>query len=158
MKVEALMTAAPETCRPDTNLAAAVERLWAADCGILPVTDEATRPVGVVTDRDICIALGTRDRAASTLSLESVMRQPVETCRVDEDVSRALARMKARRIRRLPVVDARGKLVGILSLSDILLAAGAGGKAVKPADVLDTFKAICSRDVPAVIGRNVDAA
>jgi CBS domain-containing protein len=158
MKVQEIMTRDPETCRPDTNLAAAVERLWNADCGILPVTDDAMRPIGVVTDRDICVALGTRNRAASTIAVESVMRQRVETCRVDDDVTRALERMKERRIRRLTVVDAQGRLAGVLSLNDIILATGPGSKAVKPTEVIEAFKAICSHDVPAVIGRNVDAA
>lgn len=158
MKVQEIMTTAPEVCRPDTNLAAAVERMWAADCGILPVTDEAMRPIGVVTDRDICIALGTRNRAASAIGVESVMRQAVETCRVDDDVTRALERMKEGRVRRLPVVDALGRLAGILSLNDIILATGSGSKAIKPAAVLETFKAICSHDVPVVIGKKADAA
>jgi CBS domain-containing protein len=158
MKVREIMTTAPEACRPDTNLAAAVERLWAADCGILPVTDEALRPIGVVTDRDICIALGTRNRQASSITVDSVMRQRVETCGVDEDVTRALGRMKERRVRRLPVVDREGKLAGILSMNDVVLATGPSARAIKPAVVVETLKAICSHDVPAVRDNNVDAA
>ena len=158
MKVQDIMTRDPETCRADTNLAVAVERLWRADCGILPVTVEAARPIGVITDRDICIALGTRNRPASAIAAESVMRQPVETCRPDEDVIAALDRMKQRRIRRLPVVDAQGKLAGILSLNDIVLVTRSGAKGVKPGVVLETFKSICSHDLPAVIGKKADAA
>lgn len=158
MKVQDIMTTGPETCRAETNLAVAVERLWRADCGILPVTDEAARPIGVITDRDICIALGTRNRPASAISTDSVMRQPVETCRADEDVIAALDRMKQRRIRRLPVVDAQGKLAGILSLNDIVLVTGSGAKGVKPGAVLEAFRSICSHDLPAVIGKKADAA
>jgi len=158
MKVQEIMTTDPETCRAETNLAVAVERLWKADCGILPVTDEAARPIGVITDRDICIALGTRNRPASAISTDSVMRQPVETCRADEDVIAALARMKQQRIRRLPVVDVQGKLAGILSLNDIVLAIGADNKSIKPGAVIEAFKSICSHDLPAVIGKKTDAA
>ena len=158
MTVRDIMTTSPETCRPTTNLASAVERLWRADCGVLPVTADDATVVGIITDRDICIALGTRNRSAATILVDSVMRRPVETCRADEDVNVALDRMKARRVRRLPVLDDQGKLAGILSLNDIVLAAGPGAKAVKPAAVLQTFRAICAHNLPMVVGGNADAA
>jgi CBS domain-containing protein len=158
MKVHDLMTTAPETCRPTTNLAAAVEQLWRANCGALPVVDEAGRLVGIITDRDICIALGTRNRAASTILVESVMTRRVETCRAEEEVDAALARMRARRVRRLPVLDDQRKLVAMLSMNDIVLAAGPGGKGVKPAAVLQTFKAICAHDLPMVVEGHADVA
>lgn len=158
MTVQDIMTTAPETCRPATNLASAVERLWRADCGVLPVTDDDATLVGIITDRDICIALGTRNRPAATILVEGVMRRPVETCRADEDVNAALDRMEARRVRRLPVLDEQGKLVGILSLNDIVLATGAGAKAVKPTAVLQAFKAICAHNLPMAVGGSADAA
>ena len=159
MKVQEIMTTAPEACRPATTLAAAFERLWAADCGVLPVTDDGATLVGIVTDRDICIALGTRNRPAATVPVETVMRRTVHTCRPDDDVDVALGRMQERRVRRLPVVDDRGKLVGLLSLNDVVLAAGTGPKAaVKPAAVLQTLKAICAHDLPAIAGAKADAA
>jgi CBS domain-containing protein len=158
MKVQDIMTTAPETCRPTTNLASAVERLWRADCGVLPVVDEGGMLVGIITDRDICIAIGTRNRPASTILVEGVMTRSVETCQADDDVNVALGRMKDRRVRRLPVLDDRGKLVGILSLNDIVLATGPGAKAVKPTAVLQTFKMICAHNLPMVVGGSADAA
>lgn len=158
MKVQDIMTTAPETCRTATNLAVAVERLWNADCGVLPVTDENARLTGIITDRDICIALGTRNRPASSVRVDEVMRRPVETCRTDEDVNVALGRMKERRVRRLPVLDDQGKLVGMLSLNDIVLATGSGANAVKPRVVMQTFKAICAHNVPVMVGGKADAA
>src|SRR5687768_3774609 len=121
MKIQDIMTASPETCGRTTNLAAAVERLWSADCGVLPVVGNDGTLVGIITDRDICIALGTRNRPASTILVDSVMTRGVDTCREDEDVAVALGRMKERHVRRLPVLDDRGRLVGILSLNDIIL-------------------------------------
>ena len=158
MKVQDIMTTAPETCRPATNLAVAVERLWSADCGALPVTDEDAKLAGIITDRDICIALGTRNRPASGVRIDEVMRRPVETCRPEEDVDVALGRMKERRVRRLPVVDDQGRLVGMLSVNDIVLATGAGAKAVKPGVVIEAFKGICAHNVPVVAGGKADAA
>lgn len=148
MKVKDIMTAAPEACRPDDNLAEAVELLWSANCGVLPVTDHSGRVAGILTDRDICIALGTRNARAADVRVESVMRTSVHTCCPTEDVLSALGRMSDRRVRRLPVVDATDRLVGILSLNDAVLSAGTGQHAVRPAAVLDTFKSICAHNLP----------
>jgi len=158
MKVQDIMTPAPETCGPAANLAAAVERLWRANCGVLPVVDERGMLTGIITDRDICIALGTRSRPASAIAVDTVMTRPVETCRAGDDISIALGLMKEHRVRRLPVLDDQGRLVGILSVNDLVLATGQEAKAVKPAAVLETFKAICSHDVPMVVGSKVGAA
>jgi CBS domain-containing protein len=147
-RVHDIMTPSPETCRPDDNLATAVALLWKADCGVLPVTDHANRVAGILTDRDICIALGTRDERASRVRVESVMRTNVLTCRPDEEVLTALARMTDHRVRRLPVVDATDNLVGILSLNDAVLAAGSGRDAVRTAAVLDTVRAVCAHALP----------
>ena len=153
MKVKDIMTAAPEACRPDDNLAEAVELLWRANCGVLPVTDHSGRVSGILTDRDVCIALGTRNVRAADTRVESVMRTSVHTCQPTEDVLTALGRMSDRRVRRLPVVDTANRLVGILSLSDAVLAAGAGQHAVRPAAVLDAFKSICAHDLPVATDR-----
>jgi CBS domain-containing protein len=156
MKVHEIMTTAPETCGPETNLAAAVERMWRADCGALPVMTAEAALVGIITDRDMCIALGTRNQPASAIPVASVMTRDVATCRTDEEVDAALARMTERRVRRLPVVDDAATLVGVLSLDDIVLASGA--KAVKPAAVLQALKKICAPKLPVVRVGRADAA
>ena len=148
MKVEQIMTASPETCRSDDNLAEAVELLWKADCGALPVVDHAGRVAGILTDRDICVALGTRNARASDVRVGSVMRVNVQTCGPKENVLTALSRMTDHRVRRLPVVDDADRLVGMLSLNDAVLAAGGGHDQVRPAAVLDVFKAVCAHRVP----------
>jgi CBS domain-containing protein len=147
MKVRDIMTPSPEVCRPDDNLAEAVALLWSANCGVLPVTDHAGRVAGILTDRDICIALGTRNARPDSVRVSSVMRATVLTCQPDEDILTALARMAEARVRRLPVVDMGDRLVGILSLNDAVLAAGPG-QGVRPAAVIDTFKAVCAHDLP----------
>jgi CBS domain-containing protein len=67
VKVTDIMTASPEACRADHNLAAAVELLWKADCGVLPVVDHSGRVAGILTDRDICIASGRGTSGRRTL-------------------------------------------------------------------------------------------
>ena len=151
MRVKDIMTASADACRPDDNLAEAVELLWRTNCGVLPVTDHSGRVAGILTDRDICIALGTRNARAADVRVESVMRTTVQTCQPEEDVLTALGRMTDHRVRRLPVVDTADRLVGILSLNDAVLAAGPGRDAVRPGAVLDTFKAICAHELPVAL-------
>ena len=148
MKVRDIMTTAPETCGPKTNLASAAAHLWRADCGVLPVIDDDRRLIGIITDRDICIALGTRDRPASDVVVDEVMSSTVRTCRAEDDVSVALRLMKEHRVRRLPVVDDQGRLVGILSMNDMVLAAGQGPGAVKSTALLQALRAICTHNLP----------
>lgn len=141
------MAAAPKTCTPDTTLAAAASLMWEGDCGILPVVDDGEL-VGVVTDRDMYIALATRNARASQVRVGAVATKEVSTCGPEDDVESALATMKQARVRRLPVVGADGTLLGILSMNDILLAAGAN-KPVRHEDVMDTLQAICAHHHPA---------
>lgn len=146
MKVKDIMTANPTTCEPDTNLAAAAELMLEADCGILPVVENG-RLAGVVTDRDMFIALATRDRRSSETMVGQVAGTQVFTCEPDDDIESALATMKLHRVRRLPVKGFGETVVGIISINDILLAAGPR-KAVRGDDVVDTFQAICSHHHP----------
>jgi CBS domain-containing protein len=146
MKVKDLMTTDVKTCSPDTTLAAAAHLMWEGDCGILPVVDDGEL-VGVVTDRDMYIALATQNARASHLKVGAVATKKLATCAPEDDVQAALAIMKQALVRRLPVVGFGGKVMGILSLNDILLAAGAG-KAVANEDVVETLQAICAHHHP----------
>ena len=146
MNVKSLMTSAPRTCTLATNLAEAAVLMLDADCGILPVVDEAGKLVGVVTDRDMYIALATRNMLASQLTVGEVARGKVFTCGPDDDVQSALATMKQHHVRRLPVEGFGGTVAGIISMNDILLAAGKKG--VGNADIIETFQAICAHHHP----------
>jgi CBS domain-containing protein len=142
MKVKEIMTAAPRTCTPDTTVAGAATLMWESDCGVLPIVDDGEL-VGIVTDRDLFIAVGTRNTRAVHLRVGAVATKKVSTCGSDDAVETALATMKQARVRRLPVVDADRRLIGILSLNDIVLAAGESGP-VKDRDVVDTLQGICA--------------
>jgi CBS domain-containing protein len=149
MKANDVMTTDARVCGLNTNLAAATDIMWNGDCGILPVVDDDDRVVGVITDRDICIAVGTRCMLASDISVKDVMSGNVCACRPDTDIRDALATMRGERVRRLVVANPDGKIAGILSLDDIAVAAqsGFGGKLpdLSLADVALTLKAICGR-------------
>lgn len=146
MKVKSLMTPNPRTCTPGTNLAEAAASMLDADCGILPVVDDEGKLVGVVTDRDMYIALATRNKLAAQLTVGEVARTSVFTCGPEDDVQQALATMKEHHVRRLPVEGFGGTVAGIVSMNDILLAAGRKG--VGDADIIDTFQAICAHHHP----------
>jgi len=143
MKVGDVMTNSPASCSPETNLAAAVEILWNRNCGVLPIVDSNAKLVGVVTDRDICVALGTRNQLPSEITVREVASGKVVAGRPDDDLRKALAIMADAKVRRLPIVDAAGKLQGILSIADILLRTGMERGAEFPAeDVVKTLKIV----------------
>jgi len=120
MKIKAIMTDQVKSCGPDTNLGSVVETMWTSDCGIVPVVNEGGAAIGVITDRDICIALGTRDVPASTLVARNVMSEPVIGCEAEDDCVEVLLTMQEYHVRRLPVRGTGGLLVGIVSIDDIV--------------------------------------
>lgn len=152
MKISDVMMRTPATCSPETNLAAAVEILWNRNCGILPVVDDEMRVVSVITDRDICVALGTRNRLPGEITVSDVVTHPAICCQVDEDVKAALAKMAESKVRRLPVVDANGKLVGILSMDDVVdranVKAGGKGNELTSDDVVSALKKLYAPQLP----------
>ena len=148
MRVEDLMTKDVSCCNPGTNAAAAAEMMWSRDCGVLPVLEDSGRVVGMVTDRDLCVALGTQDRNASQLPVGEIMHREPSVCAPDDDVRRALKVMAQQRIHRLPVVDKSGTLKGILSMNDVILQAKSETDGVFKDDVIRALKAICEHRQP----------
>jgi CBS domain-containing protein len=144
-----VMRRSPRVCDPNETLADAGETMAGVDCGVLPVVGERGKVAGVITDRDICLALTTSDRRPSEVAVYDVMSGHVYTCRPDDDLRSALQTMREHHVRRLPVVDAEGVIEGILSLDDVVLHARAEQEFTGPfhGDVADTLKAINKRDV-----------
>ena len=104
--------------------------------------------VGVVTDRDLFIALGTQNRNASEVPVGAIMHREPSLCAPDDDVRKALKTMAQQRVHRLPVVDKSGELKGILSLNDVVLKARPETNGVFKDDVIRTLKAICEHRQP----------
>ena len=146
MKVQDAMTRNPAAIMPAANLAAATELMWKHDCGSLPVTDDTGKAIGIVTDRDMLIAVGTRNLRPSEITVGEVMTSPVFTCRPTDTIDAALSKMNTRRIRRLVVATEDGKLAGMLTMNDIVLHSdrqAARDTAVPYDDVMMTLKGIC---------------
>jgi CBS domain-containing protein len=123
MRVHDLMRKAPKNCSPTTNLATVTELLSAGGCGALPVVNAAGSVLGIITDRDICLAVGKRDRRPSELTAEQAMSRQVAMCKSSDEIHAALDIMRTRKVRRIPVVGQTGKLEGMLSLSHLVLQA-----------------------------------
>lgn len=145
MLVNEIMTKPVATCRRETNVGAAVEILWKRNCGFLPVVDEEERVVGVITDRDICIALGTRNHPPGEVLVGDITSGNVITCRTDDEIHHVLPVMAEAQVRRLPVLDFQGKLAGILSMDDIVLHSETGRFGKAPAISFDEVAAALKR-------------
>jgi CBS domain-containing protein len=150
MKVQDLMTTEVGSCRAFDGADRAAQIMWERDCGAVPVLDQEGSVVAMLTDRDLCMAAMTQGRALSEIRVSSAMSKSLWACRPDDDLSQAEALMRMRKVRRLPVVDAEGRLLGILSLSDLARASMAPGrgkaqkKSVAPSEVGATLGAISS--------------
>jgi CBS domain-containing protein len=148
MKVEQLMSRTVRTCRRDETLNRAAQLMWETDCGCVPVVDEDGRPVGMITDRDVCMAAYTQGRPLDALPVASAMARDLRSCHATDTIVEAESIMRTAQVRRLPVVDAGGRLIGLLSLNDIVReGARVRGTRQKAAVVSDeiasTLAAIC---------------
>ncbi len=159
MKVREVMMKSPAACSAWTNLAAATESMWVHNCGMLPVVDENEKCLGVITDRDICIAMGTRDRRASEITIGEVTSGQLFYCAAEDDIRSALEIMRRKRVRRLPVLGKNGTLQGILSLDDVVLRAQMGPAAASAElsgeDVVETYQGIAEHPLPQKRGDEV---
>lgn len=140
MTIREVMTKNPAFCAPSSSVQTVALIMQQRDTGIVPVTEDAfsRKLVGVVTDRDLCLAVLVRGRDPSRVWVEECMTREPVTCHLDEEVTAALRRMREHQVRRIPVVDESGNLQGIVSLADLLRE-----RVISPAELLDTLEKIC---------------
>jgi CBS domain-containing protein len=160
MKVEQLMTRTVHPCRLEDSLQSAARIMWEHDCGCVPVVvDEegGARVVGMLTDRDACMAAYTQGRPLAAIAVRSAMSDRVCSCRPRDPLKVALNVLRANQLHRLPVVDDNEHLVGMLSLADVAREAEREhgrdkASEVTDADVAQTIEAISrSRSSGAVV-------
>jgi CBS domain-containing protein len=118
MKVKDLMVKDVRMCRQYDTLDTAAMIMWEKDCGCVPVVDENLRVIGVITDRDICMAAYTQGISLKELQVSQAMSKQLFSCRLEDDLAAAERTMLQNHVRRLPVIDREGHLAGILSLND----------------------------------------
>ena len=152
MKVKEVMSTNPKACTLTDNLSAAAGLMWEHDCGILPVVVEEGKVVGLITDRDICMAANMKARQLADIVVADVISGDIYACKPDEDIRSALKTMQENKVRRLPVIAADGTLQGILSMNDVVLKADEPKEKKAPelsyGDVVNTYKSICQHRLP----------
>ena len=118
--IERDMSAQVFTCAPSARLPDVARIMWDKDCGFVPVVKPATGElVGVITDRDICMAAYTKGRPIALIAAEDVMTRQVHSCRPDDELAAVHDLMREHQVRRLPVVDGKRRPVGVLSVNDL---------------------------------------
>ncbi|MEZ5345580.1 MAG: CBS domain-containing protein [Pyrinomonadaceae bacterium] len=120
MKVEKIMTKNVGTCSTGENLGKAVFIMWQKDCGVVPVLDADEKVIGMITDRDVCIALTSRNQRASEVLVNDLTHGNLISCSPKDSVKSVLRTMAKHKIKRLPVTGKKGNLKGIISIADIL--------------------------------------
>jgi CBS domain-containing protein len=151
VKVKDIMTTNVRKCFTSDSLATAAQLMWEHDCGCVPVLNEDARVVGMITDRDICMAAFFQGTPLSGIKVSTVMSRQLFDCTSDDDLSAAERIMREKKVRRLPVLNEGGRLVGLLSLSDIARDAdeeytrGAANRYVSDAEVARLAAAVSKR-------------
>lgn len=121
MRVRDIMTSPPQACHTTTTLSAASRHMRDHRCGTLVVMDPRGRLAGILTDRDLALAIGEITAGPARITVDHVMTRDVHTCRPDDSLHAAIAEMARRKVRRLPVVDSDGDVKGMISIDDVVL-------------------------------------
>jgi len=121
MQIRELMTSNPACCTPDTPLQEVARMMMECDCGEIPVVDsrESMRPIGVITDRDITIRVVAQGRNPLEMKTSDCMTRPCITVSADASIMDCIYLLEKHQIRRVPVVDQRGRCCGIVSQADV---------------------------------------
>jgi len=104
--------------------------------------------IGIITDRDICMAVALQHKTASEIQVQEIMSRHLFTCQPDSDIMNALKTMSFQKVRRLPVTNDSGRVEGIISIEDIIAHADRGRRGIQTPelsydDTMTTLKAIC---------------
>jgi CBS domain-containing protein len=121
MQVKEIMSAEATCCTPRTSLAEVAQMMVAQDCGEIPVCDEAGKPIGVVTDRDIVCRIVAKKKDPLSLRANDCMSSPVVTIPLDASVDECAELMETYQIRRVPVVHGDGTCCGIVAQADLAI-------------------------------------
>ena len=143
MHIKELMSEPVVTCPTGSTLDHAARLMWEFDCGIIPIVNDEGRLAGVITDRDICMAAYTQGKALHEIAVETGMARQVIAAYANDSIDSAEELMRANQIRRIPVLDAESRPVGLLSMNDLARAAGRSRKPVAEHEVVETMAAIC---------------
>jgi CBS domain-containing protein len=161
MKASDLMTKPVHSCQPHDDLQRAAQLMWERDCGILPVLDPEQHVIGVITDRDVCMAAYTRGQRLRQMDVGSTMAKAVHAVREDDPLETVEAVMRCTHARRVPVLDGQRSLVGVLSIHDLAWAhrmSGHPAGGLEDEAVVRTIAETCQRGVGRVVSPQAEVA
>lgn len=118
-RVQDAMTRTVATCQAGDMLNRAAQLMWETDCGAVPIVDEGNKLIGMITDRDICMAAYTKGLPLRELPVTGTMSTQLHSCRPSDSLRSVMDMMTKYQVRRVPVVDEEGRVVGIVSLADV---------------------------------------
>lgn len=139
MKIKHVMTKDPTCCVPSDTAQRVASLMRDEQAGVIPVieNEQSQKIVGVVTDRDLCMNVVAEGRDPGTTRVEECMTSAVVSCSSQDAVEKATELMRENQIRRIPVVDEQRRLVGIVSMADIV-----GRANVKTTETHETLKSV----------------
>jgi CBS domain-containing protein len=158
MKVKDVMKSdSLKVCTSETKLASVAKVMHDGNIGVLPVVDHANKVIGVITDRDVCLAFGSRaNKSASDISVREILpASKIRTVKAEDDVKQLLKEMRTRKIGRMPVTDEEGKLKGMVSVNNLLSRAISNNEALgqiksKDENLAKTIKSLFDRNASKV--------
>lgn len=142
MRIDEIMSHPVVTVPTSCMLDAAARLMWEFDCGIVPVVGGNGCLAGVITDRDICMAAYTQDKPLSAIPIASVMTKHVFSLRGTDTVETAEHLMRDNQVRRVTVIDAEHRPIGIVAMNDIARLTAPGTKTEADRDLVKTLAAI----------------
>jgi len=152
MMLKDLMTAPVTTCRATASLAEAARVMLDENRGCLPIVDAHGHLAGVLTDRDVCLAVARHYNPTST-PVRDVMTGDVVSCAEDDHLDAALVAMKQHRLRRIPVVNTRGVVKGLISIDDAIRNTGLAEGRLPAEMVMDVLRHICTPEYDLLLAR-----
>jgi len=144
MRVKDLMTSPVRTCRTTARLGEAAQTMLLQHCGCVPVVDGRGRLAGMLTDRDVCLAVAARHQSPWDIPVRDVMSPNVVTCSVDDEVDAVLVAMKEHRVRRVPIVDDERRVKGLVSIDDVVRNTGLARGRLSIEAAADVLRHICT--------------
>jgi CBS domain-containing protein len=143
VQVKQVMSHPVVTCPLNSTLDHAARLMWEFDCGIVPVVGDDGRLVGVVTDRDACMAAYTQGLALSAIPVATAMARDVIASHASDSIESVEALMKSSQIRRIPVLDHENRPVGLVSLNDLARLAVRAHRNGVDRQLVETLAAVC---------------
>ena len=144
MTVKDLMTSPVKTCRTTALLGDAARIMLEGHFGCVPVIDSRGRLAGMLTDRDVCLAVAARHQSPWEIPVRDVMSPEIVSCLVTDHVDAALVAMKEHRVRRVPVVNDDGHVKGLISIDDAIRNTGLAKGRLPAEAVIDVLRHICA--------------